>query len=84
MKKSQNLHINNIVCIVKTDNDRRYMGLVVTRNKIIKLLHESTKKETPQESPLTCTPIMYPLIEATKTINMKHQAASQVGFVCLP
>ena len=38
------MHLNNSVYVVKTDNDRRYMGLVVTRNKIIKLLHEGTKK----------------------------------------
>ena len=44
MKKSRNLHLNNSIYVVKTDNDRRYMGLVVTRNKIIKLLHEGTKK----------------------------------------
>lgn len=48
MKKSRNLHLSNSVCVVKTDNDRRYMGLVVTRNKIIKLLQESTKKGDPE------------------------------------
>ena len=47
MKKSLNLHLNNSVYVVKTDNDRRYMGLVVTRNKIIKPLYESTKKGDP-------------------------------------
>ena len=47
MKKSRNLHINNGFLVVKTENDWRYFGLVVTRNKIIKLLHESTKKGDP-------------------------------------
>lgn len=49
MKNSRNLCINNSFYTVKTDNDRRYIGLVATRNKIIKLLHESTKKGDPVE-----------------------------------
>ena len=36
-----------VFLVVKTEDNRRYIGLVATRNKIIKLLHESTKKGDP-------------------------------------
>jgi len=47
VKKSQHLHLNNSFYIVKAENDWRYFGLVATRNKIIKLLHEAQKKGDP-------------------------------------
>ena len=59
MKKSRNLHINNGFYIVKTENDWRYMGLVVTRNKIIKLLHEAQKKGDPVGISLNLYTLIY-------------------------
>ena len=39
MKKSQNLHLNNNFYVLKTENDRRYIGLVVAGNKTSYAIH---------------------------------------------
>ena len=59
MKKSRNLYINNGFYIVKTENDWRYFGLDVTKNKIIKLIHEDIKKGDPAGISLNLYTLIY-------------------------